>query len=141
MKEMFNLPPYATLEEIINTPLKLPLQPAKPLAISKIKSISNKLPYIPAEYRGYFPGTEFVVAEDDQPEAALMGTQPPQKKRKPGRPQRPVQENNSQSIIRFILSDPAAFPADQDDQPGTSGGHPQCPYAQLREDPGVGTDT
>ena len=56
LKELLNLPPYCTMEDIISKNVELPHLVPKQLAQSKISSIDNKLLFIPAQYRGYYPG-------------------------------------------------------------------------------------
>jgi len=44
LKELFDLPPDASLEDIINAPLQLPKLQAKELKERKLESLSKKFP-------------------------------------------------------------------------------------------------
>ena len=48
LKELFGLPPDASLEDIINAPLLLPKLPAKELKETKLESLAKKFPAIPS---------------------------------------------------------------------------------------------
>ena len=55
------------MEDIISKKVQLPHLVQKQLAQSKINFISNKLPFIPAKLRGYYPGaTEAEKAEREK---------------------------------------------------------------------------
>lgn len=56
--ELLGLPAEASLEEIARANVRLPYAAEKPLTASKSKSLARKLPYIPEEYRWYYPAPD-----------------------------------------------------------------------------------
>ena len=104
--ELLNLPGDASITDIVKAKLQLPNSPTPQLAESKLKSVAEKLPYIPEEYRGYYPGFEAFMARHTAAgvDASAEFPQPEHRlKKKPGRPRGTVpKENGTPSILRFV---------------------------------------
>ena len=100
LKELFGLPPDASIEDIINAPLLLPKLQAKELKETKLESLSNKFPVIPPEFISSYPGGEAYLKKGQDCEAEeevvllnLFGKKPGRPKKKGTKP-----PANTQSI-------------------------------------------
>ena len=124
LKELFDLPASATLEQIVNPPLQLPRMVPKDLRQSKIESIAKKFDVIPPEHLPYYPGgaayqsktsktsnqSESVDDENllellDQDEVESLPSFSIAKPKKAGRPKRPAKpEKRQKSIVQYFGS-------------------------------------
>jgi hypothetical protein len=118
LKELLDLPPTATLWDIVHAKVILNDVPPRQLAPSKIKSIRNKLDCIPKEFRHYYPalralpnitpedndppGDALLDPSDDVPQGPCM-SMPRPVKRAVGRPKKVVQPTTNVSIVKFLI--------------------------------------
>jgi hypothetical protein len=79
LRDIFGLPPTATLADILKAPLKLPVLPPRELNEKKVESLANKYPTIPRKYQSYYPrpvGTEQSSVANDVAEIAAQVKKP-----------------------------------------------------------------
>lgn len=118
LKELFGLPPDASLWDIVNAKVNLPVVEPRVIADSKIKSIRKKMSCIPVEYRYYYPELPHATRDADDEEDAVLeeaveeptssSTSLPgksAKRRGVGRPKNPVKVvKETSSILKFLIS-------------------------------------
>jgi hypothetical protein len=77
LKELFGLGPSASLADILNAPLLLPLSPCRALTTKKRLSLSKKLPLIPPAHVAFYPPAlspeEELALEREESETADKG--------------------------------------------------------------------
>ena len=98
LQELLNLPANATLMDIVTSKLVLPYGTPPKLSDSKAKSIANKIPYIPEEYRGYYLGfDQFMASEPAHPQVDKEAS-----KKRLGRPRQ--SSSNSSGVTYLAMS-------------------------------------
>ena len=117
LEDLFGLPPDASLQEIVNAPLRLSKMKIKTISEKRLTSIKKKYPVIPKEHLWYYPEGENYVANVNvdalgeseagviDPEKALPTLDKP--KKKAGRPKASVKINSITPSIRSFFK---AFP-------------------------------
>lgn len=105
LRELFDLAPDATLRQIVNAPLNLPVLPSRPLKPSKLASLAKKYPTIPRKHRSYYPSVEQLTNADDglyDSELLDKVLKPSKKKVKQSAPPPKPTPAASQSILKFF---------------------------------------
>ena len=113
LKELFDLPPDASLDDIINASLLLPKLPAKELKPSKLESLAKKFSCIPSEFVSFYPGGESFLkkakesTEDEDAEDVVENLVSKKPGPGPGRPK--IKKGTktpagTQSILRFFCA-------------------------------------
>ena len=110
LRELFDLPPSASLEDIVNATLLLPQLPSKELKPTKLVSLAKKYSCIPSEFVSFYPGgesflqksTESIPGDEDE---EILTENLVRKKPKLGRPKVVTKAPaGTQSILRFLCA-------------------------------------
>ena len=112
LRELFDLPTSASLEDIVNATLLLPKMPSRELKQRKLESLAKKFSCIPSEFLSFYPGGEAFLDKSKEPipdveveEAVTDKLVSKKPKPKMGRPKVPEKTpSNSQSILRFLCA-------------------------------------
>jgi hypothetical protein len=131
LKELFGLPPGATIYQIVHARLNIPELPLRVLTEKKIESLAEKYPTIPRRFQDFYPLPKGVVQKElneDVKEAAEIAKRPPG---------RPVKTKAEQALDKlqprldffFIKNTPAASAAPTSSAPVPSPAPPAAPAA------------
>ena len=67
LRELFDLPTSASLEDIVNATLLLPKMPSRELKQRKLESLAKKFSCIPSEFLSFYPGGEAFLDKSKEP--------------------------------------------------------------------------